>query len=106
RPGVHPPERPPLELPGILRAQLLGTAHRHGLADHVELSLVLVRVPQARTDQVDGEMCDINADPAALELLCSVNRGAAAAEGIGHGVPRVAAGGNDALQESDRLLSR
>ena len=54
--------------------------------------------------QVDGEVGDVNADPAAVQALGHGHGGAAAAEGVEHQVALVAAGVDDALQQGLGLL--
>nr|WP_245639406.1 hypothetical protein [Rubellimicrobium mesophilum] len=49
-------------------------------------------------------MGDVDADPAAAELLRRVDGGAAAAEGLEHEVAGVGGGGDDAFEEGDGLL--
>ena len=55
-------------------------------------------------DERNGEVRDVYADPLAVELLRGVNGCAATAERVEHHVAFVAAGGNDAFQQGQRLL--
>ncbi len=59
---------------------------------------------QALLDEGDGEMRNVDADPAAVQALGHVQGGAAAAEGVQHQVAFVAAGSDDALQQGFGLL--
>ena len=60
---------------------------------------------QPLLDQRNGYVRNVNANPCAAELLCCMDRGAAAAEWIKHHVARVRGGSNDAFQQSNRLLT-
>jgi hypothetical protein len=61
-------------------------------------------ISQSPFDQAHGQVRDVDADPAAIQLLRGVDRCAAAAEGIENDIALVAAGGNDAFEQSKRLL--
>ena len=76
-----------------------------GLADDlVGGQFVAEGVLQAVLDEVDGQVGDVDADPAALQAFGHGHRGAAAAEGVQDHVAFVAAGPDDALQQGFRLL--
>jgi len=55
---------------------------------------------------VDGEVRDVDSNPASPEAFGRLDGGAAAAERVEHKVPLVAARRDNALQESHRLLRR
>ena len=62
-------------------------------------------VPQPVLDQRDGQVGDVDADPAAFEPLRDGDSRPAAAEGIEHEVAFVAAGFDDPFQQGFGLLS-
>ena len=85
--GVHEAQGPPLELVAVLLGEGGGAAGVGGLADDlVGAQAVAEAVVEAVTDQGDGEVGDIDADPAAVETLGGDGGGAAAA--LGHYVLR------------------
>ena len=51
-----------------------------------------------------ARVCDVDADPAALQLGGGVQSRAAAAERVEHDVAGIGRGGENALQQRDRLL--
>ena len=51
-------------------------------------------------------MGDVDADPLPAELLRGMDGGAAAAEGIEHDIALVRRGGDDPLEQGERLLGR
>ena len=57
--------------------------------DFVRAELFAEAVAQPALHQVDGEIGDVDTNPAALELLCDGNSRSATAEGIEHYVPFV-----------------
>ena len=65
------PERPVLELVLVFEGKLLGPSYVRGLADDL-VGLADVRpvgVVQTRLDKADGEVGDVDSDPAAVQLL-------------------------------------
>jgi hypothetical protein len=60
-------------------------------------NLVAEGVAESLLDEADGEMGDVDADPAAVEALRDLNGGAAAAEGIEDEVAFVGTGADDAF---------
>ncbi len=61
-------------------------------------------VAQALFDQADGKVGDVDANPLSPEFFGGVDGGAAAAERVKHHVAGVGRGGDDAFEQSDRLL--
>ena len=61
-------------------------------------------VGEALLDEADGEVGDVDADPAAVEALRDLDGGAAAAEGIENEVAFVGAGFDDAFEEGFGFL--
>ena len=55
------------------------------------------------SDQRDGQARHVDADPLAAQLFGGVDRGAAAAERIEHHIALVRRGGNDPLEQRERL---
>ena len=92
RTRAHQAERPPLELVRVLLGQLRCASRVGRLADDLVgvLDLGAEGIAQALLDQGDGQVGDVDADPAAAELLRGGDRRAAAAEGIEHDVAFVA----------------
>ena len=99
-------ERPVLELILVLFGELSGPGHVGGFADDlVRLAdFGTVGVVEAGLDEADGEVGDVDADPATVEFLGDLDGGAAAAEGIKDDVAFVGGGFEDALEEQFRLL--
>lgn len=64
------------------------------------------RVDQTPLYETDSKMCDIDTDPTTVELLSGMHGCAAAAEGIEYEIAFVGGGGDDALKQRKRLLSR
>ena len=61
-------------------------------------------VGEALLDEADGEVGDVDADPAAVEALRDLDGGAAAAEGVEDEVAFVGTGFDDAFEEGFGLL--
>ncbi|MCU1247701.1 MAG: hypothetical protein JWQ49_730 [Edaphobacter sp.] len=82
--GSAEAERPGLELKFVLFGELRGSGYVGRFADDfVGLANVVGEgVVEARLDEADGEVGDVDADPAAVEFLRDLDGGAAAAEGI------------------------
>src|SRR5690349_2554503 len=70
------------------------------------LNVGTVGVSQPLADQIDGQICNVNADPLPAKFLGSINGGAAPAERVQNNVTFTTRGRDDALQQSKRLLSR
>jgi hypothetical protein len=68
--------------------------------------LEVEHIAEAVFDECDGEVCDVDADPASVEFLGGDDGGAAAAEGVEDGIALVAGGLNNAFQQGERLLRR
>ena len=103
--GVHEAQGPPLELIAVLLGEGGGAAGVGGLADDlVGAEGVAEAVVKAVADQGDGQVGDVDTDPAAVEALGGDGGGAAAAEGVEDDVALVAAGVDDALQQGLGLL--
>ena len=96
-------QRPPLELVAVVPGKLARRAEVFRLADDLELQAG-EHGGQAVLLQRDGQVGDVDADPAPAQLLRGRDRGAAAAERVEHHVAGVAAGLDDALQEGKGLL--
>ena len=77
-----------------------------GFADHVVggFDLGAEGVGEALLDEADGEVGDVDADPAAVEALRDLDGGAAAAEGIENDVAFVGTGFDDAFEEGFGFL--
>ena len=107
RAGAHQPQRPPLELPRVGGRQGLRVGHR----DRFALDLVVLagdqpkRVLEPGLDERDGQVRDVDADPATAELLRRDRRRAAAAEGVEDDVALIGRGADDALEQRLGLLS-
>jgi hypothetical protein len=67
-------------------------------------NLAAEAVAEALLDKADGEMGDVDADPAPAQALRDLDGGAAAAEGVEDDVAFVGAGANDAFEESFGFL--
>ena len=103
--GCGEAQGPPFELVAILLGQGVGAGDILGEADDfVGLQFAAEGVGHAAADDADGEVGDVDADPAAVEALGGGHGGAAAAEGIQHDVAFGGAGGDDAFQEGFRFL--
>ena len=65
RPRADQPERPPLELIGVLFRQARGAVEINRLADHIVgvLDVLAEGVAQPVLDQGDGQVRDVDADP-------------------------------------------
>ena len=106
RPRLDQRQRPPLELVAVVLGQLARRGEVLRLA-HDRVILLLDQpehVLQPVLHQGDGEVGDVDADPAPAQLLRGRDGGAAAAERVEHDVAGVAAGREDALQEREWLL--
>ena len=80
--GIDQSERPPLELVAVVEREGLGAGQVFRLADDLVGAQVFAeRVVQAVADERDGEMRDVDADPAAVQALGGGDRSSAAAEG-------------------------
>src|ERR1035437_1330610 len=86
----------------------MSAAHVSRDAQHVVggRDTVAVCVEQSLLNEVNGDVCDVYADPAPLEFDRSVNRGSATAEGVQDYVTLTAARRDDALKQFYRLLCR
>jgi hypothetical protein len=96
-------ERPRLELIAVfMMGKLTRTFEIGGLSDDriCVANLAAEGIGEASLDKADGEMGDVDADPAAVELLGDLNGGAAAAEGIEDEVAFVGAGADDAFERA------
>ena len=82
--GSNLAKRPPLKLIFVLFGELGGFFVVGGLAnDFVGLANLRTEgVGEAFLDEADGEVGDVDADPAAVEALGYLNCGSTAAEGI------------------------
>src|SRR5262249_54747501 len=98
-PRPDKPEGPPLELVGVGCRQGLGTIKINRFPDHLECldHVVSKRITKAVPNQVDGEMGDVNTDPAALEALRDGNGSPASAEWIQDCIAFIAARADDPI---------
>ena len=64
----------------------------------------MIVIPQSALHKIDGQISDVDSNPAALEAFGHGNGRATAAEGIENDIPLVAAGLDDPLEESFWLL--
>lgn len=101
--GVHQTAGPELELVLVAFGQISGRRDVGGRATHVEGDAG-EGVLQAPLDQAHRQVRDVDADPAAVQLLRRMHRGATAAEGVEHDIAFVAAGGDDAFEQGDGFL--
>ena len=100
RASVHQAQRPPLELVAVLLGQRLGAGNIGGFADDfVGTQIIAEGVVQAVPDQRDGQVGNVDADPAAVEPFRRGHRCTTPAERVQHHVALVAAGPDDALQQ-------
>jgi len=99
-------ERPPLELIFVFGGECGGSSVVGWLAYDVVggFDLGAKCVGEAFLDEADGEVGDVDADPAAAEALGYLNGGAAAAEGVEDHVAFVGTGFEDAFEERERFL--
>ena len=107
--GVDETERPVLELVAAVVVAVLGQGAGAGdifrQADDVVLGEFGAEgVVEAVFHQGDGDVGDVDADPASLEALGDGNSGAAAAEGVEDDIALVAAGVDDAFEQGFWLL--
>src|SRR5580704_3482285 len=103
--GIDHRERPFLKLVFVLQSKRVRPAEIFWDAGDVELESGK-GVFQTPLNQVNGEMSDIDADPATVQLLRGVDGGAAAAERIENQIAFVGGGGNDAFKQREGLLGR
>jgi hypothetical protein len=101
--GTDHRQRPFLKLIFVLDREHLRAAKIFWLADNVELDTRKC-VFQATLDEMNCKMRDVDADPAAIELLCGVDRGPAAAKRIEDKITFVGGPGNDSFEKGERLL--
>jgi len=94
-----------LELIGVGLCELCGVFDRGGLADDDEVGVWFKGIDQPLLHHGDGDVGDVDADPAATELLRGDNGGATAAEGIEHQIAGVGGCLDDALEQGFRFLS-
>jgi hypothetical protein len=99
-------ESPPLELVFVFGGEGGGSGVVGGFAnDFVGLfDFGAVAIGEALLDEADGEVGDINANPAAIKALGGLDGGAATTEGIKDEVSLVGAGFEDAFEEGFGLL--
>ena len=104
--GSAKAERPVLELILVLFGELRGSGYVGGFADDLVCfaDVGAVGVVEAGLDEADGEVGDVDADPAAVEFLGDLNGGSAAAEGVEDYVAFVGGGAEDAFEESFGFL--
>src|SRR5487761_76915 len=107
-PSAHEAERPCLELERVCFGQFSGARKVSGLTDDLIRADNggAVRIYETMLDEADGEIRDVDADPAAAKLLRRGHRGAATAEGVEDDITNVGSGAEDPLKERDRLLGR
>ena len=111
RQSVYQAQSPELELIAAIVFALSRQCPRAGqvfrVADYFVGAQVVAK-PRLQTvaHQADGEVGDVNPDPAAVEAFGHYGRCAAAAERVQDEVAFVAAGADDAVQQRFRLLSR
>ena len=100
-------ERPPLELVFVFGGQLRRACVVRGFADDLVggFDLGAEGVGEALLDEADGEVGDVDADPAAVEALRDLDGGAAAAEGVEDEVALVGTGFDDAFEKGFGFLS-
>jgi hypothetical protein len=61
-------------------------------------------VTQARLDKIYGQVCDVDAHPRTVQLLCDSEGSAASAERVKHNVAFIGTGFDDAFEQCFRLL--
>ena len=90
-----------MELIFVLFGELAGTGYVGGFADDGVgfADVVAEGVVEAGFDEADGEVGDVDADPAAVEALGDLDGGAAAAEGVEDDVAFVGTGFENAFEE-------
>ena len=93
---------PALEFIGGGSGEALGLGEIVG--DAADLGVDAATVAEAAGHEVDGEGFDIDAEPAAVEVLCRLDGRAATTEGVEDEIAFVTAGFDDALEEGERLL--
>ena len=105
-PRAHLPQRPPLELVLVFGGQLRGSGVVGRLANYVVggFDLRAEGIGEALLDESDGQVGNVDADPAAVEPLRDLNGGAAAAEGIEDQIAFVGTGFEDAFEQGFGLL--
>lgn len=104
--GADQRERPPLELVAVVAGEVAGGGQIDRLTDDkiIAARFELEGITQAVFLQIDRQVGDIDADPAAVELLTGSDGCPAAAEGVKTKVAGVAAGQDDTLQQGEGLL--
>ncbi len=82
--GSAKAECPVLELVFVLFGELRGSGYVGGFANNLVgfADVVAEGIVEAGFDESDGQVSDVNTDPAAVELLCDLYGSSAAAEGI------------------------
>ena len=105
-PRAHLAQRPPLKLVFVFGGQLRGSGVICRLANYVIglLDLRAKGIGEALLDEADGEVGNVDADPAAIEALRDLDGGAAAAERVEDYVAFVGTGFDDAFEEGFGLL--
>ena len=99
--GLQEGDGPELKLEGVLLPEGAGAARVHGFAEDLVVSAgeEVEGGLEAGLHEGDGEVGNVNAQPAALELFGGGHGGAAAAEGVQDHVAGVGGGEDDAFQE-------
>lgn len=99
-------ERPILKLVLILFGKLRGSGDVGGFADDLVgfADFETKRIVEARLDEANGEVGDIDADPAAVKLLRNLNCGATATERIEDNIAFVGRCAENAFEESFGFL--
>ena len=101
--GADQGERPPLELVAVTQGQVASAGKVSRLALNCELDAG-EHFLHAPFDEGDGEVGDVDADPATVELFGGGDGGTAAAEGVKDDVAGVGGSLEDALEEGEGFL--
>lgn len=104
--GFDEGERPPLELVAVILGKLAGGCEVEGFADDIVIlaGFEVEHVFEAGFVHGNGEMGDVNADPAAVEFLSGGDGSAAAGEGVEYDITGVGGGEDDTLQQGKWFL--
>ena len=104
RPATELQGNPGLKLMRILGREATGGGEVARHAQRLETGRGAISFTQPFLDQPDGQMGHVDSDPAAPELLCGVDRRAAAAKRIQHDIAGIGRGQNDPFEQGPRLL--